>query len=45
MQPLKMAEEIAHDGFVSMEKFIWHAVTRAAGYVKNHYAILIKAID
>ena len=31
----KEAEELAADGVVPPDKFIWHAVTRAVGNVKN----------
>ena len=31
----KDAEEIAADGAVPADKFIWHAVTRAVGNVKK----------
>jgi putative SOS response-associated peptidase YedK len=39
----KEAEEIALDGSVSAEKFIWHAVTRAVGNVKNQGPELVEA--
>lgn len=41
----KEAEEIAADGTVPADKFIWHAVTRAVGNVKNQGAELIEAIE
>nr|WP_318384849.1 SOS response-associated peptidase [uncultured Enterobacter sp.] len=40
----KEAEDIAHQGSVSAEDFIWHAVTRAVGNVKNQGAELIQPI-
>lgn len=40
----KGAEEIAADGIVPADKFIWHAVTRAVGNVKNQGADLIKPV-
>lgn len=40
----KDAAEIAADGSVSADKFIWHAVTRAIGNVKNQGADLIKPV-
>ena len=40
----KEAEEIATDGTVPADKFIWHAVTRAVGNVKNQGAELIDPI-
>lgn len=39
------AEEIAVDGAVPAGKFIWHAVTRAMGNVKNQEPELIEAIE
>lgn len=39
----KEAAEIAADGAVSTDKFIWHAVTRAVGNVKNQGPELIEA--
>lgn len=39
----KEAAEIAADGAVPADKFIWHAVTRAVGNVKNQGPELIKA--
>ncbi|MGY4324420.1 putative SOS response-associated peptidase YedK [Klebsiella aerogenes] len=39
----KEAEEISVDGAVPADKFIWHAVTRAVGNVKNQGAELIEA--
>lgn len=41
----KEAEEIATDGAVAADKFIWHAVTRAVGNVKNQGPELIEAIE
>ncbi len=41
----KEAEEIADDGAVPAGKFIWHAVTRAVGNVKNQGPELIEAIE
>lgn len=38
----KEAEEIASEGAVSADHFIWHPVTRAVGNVKNQGAELIK---
>ncbi|MCP5940029.1 SOS response-associated peptidase, partial [Klebsiella pneumoniae] len=38
------AEEIAVDGAVPADKFIWHAVTRAVGNVKNQGAELIDPV-
>lgn len=38
----KKAEEIAADGTVPAEKFIWHAVTRAVGNVRNNSKELIE---
>lgn len=38
----KEAEEIIADGTVPADKFIWHAVTRAVGNVKNQGPELIK---
>lgn len=38
----KEAEEIAADGAVPADKFIWHAVTRAVGNVKNQGPELIE---
>ena len=40
----KEAEEIAVDGAVPVDKFIWHAVTRAVGNVKNQGAELIDPV-
>lgn len=40
----KEAEEIAVDGAVPADKFIWHAVTRAVGNVKNQEAELIDPV-
>ena len=40
----KEAAEIAVDGVVAADKFIWHAVTRAVGNVKNQGADLIKPV-
>lgn len=39
----KEAEEIAADGAVPADKFIWHAVTRAMGNVQNQGPELVKA--
>ena len=39
----KEAEEIIADGTVPADKFIWHAVTRAVGNVKNQGQELIEA--
>ncbi len=41
----KEAEEIAADGTGPADKFIWHAVTRAVGNVKNQGAELFDAIE
>ncbi|MCC3264157.1 DNA breaking-rejoining protein, partial [Paenibacillus polymyxa] len=38
----KEAEEIIADGAVPADEFIWHAVTRAGGNVKNQGAELIE---
>lgn len=38
----KEAEEIIADGAVPADEFIWHAVTRAVGNVKNQGAELIE---
>ncbi|MBT1569774.1 SOS response-associated peptidase, partial [Klebsiella pneumoniae] len=38
----KEAEEIIADGTVPDDEFIWHAVTRAVGNVKNQGAELIE---
>ncbi|MDF3618643.1 SOS response-associated peptidase, partial [Enterobacter hormaechei] len=38
----KEAEEIIADGTVPADEFIWHAVTRAVGNVKNQGAELIE---
>ncbi len=40
----KKAEEIAVDGAIPADKFIWHAVTRAVGNVKNQGAELIDPV-
>ncbi len=40
----KEAEEIAADGAVSAERFIWHAVSRAIGNVKNQGMHLVSTI-
>jgi len=40
----KEAEEIATNGSVPADKFIWHAVTHAVGNVKNQGAQLIQSI-
>lgn len=37
----KDVEDIVADGSVPADKFIWHAVTRAVGNVKNEGAELI----
>ncbi|SAD70793.1 Gifsy-2 prophage protein [Enterobacter cloacae] len=37
----KEAEEIASDGAVPTDKFVWHAVTRTVGNVKNQGRNLI----
>ncbi|MBX8662016.1 SOS response-associated peptidase, partial [Citrobacter freundii] len=36
--------EIVADGSVSADKFLWHAVTRAVGNVKNQGPELIQTI-
>ncbi len=41
----KEAEEIAADGAVAAEEFIWHPVTRAVGNVKNQGPELIEPVD
>lgn len=41
----KEAEEIAADGAVPAEKYIWHAVTRAIGDVRNQGANLTSPLD
>jgi len=41
----KPAEEVIADGTVSADKFIWHAVTRAVGNVKNQGPELIEPIS
>lgn len=41
----KEAEEIAADGSVPADKFIWHSVSRAAGNVKNQGAELIEPVN
>ena len=41
----KEAEEIVSDGSVPAEMFIWHAVTREVGNVKNQGRKLIEQID
>ena len=41
----KEAEEIAADRAVPADKFIWHAVTRAVGNVKNQGPELIEAVQ
>ncbi|HCT5556379.1 TPA: SOS response-associated peptidase [Enterobacter hormaechei] len=41
----KEAEEIIADGAVPADKFIWHAVTRAVGNVKNQGPELIEPIS
>ncbi|MBJ8821709.1 SOS response-associated peptidase family protein [Citrobacter braakii] len=38
------AEDIVTDGSVPADKFIWHAVTRAVGNVKNQGPQLIQLI-
>lgn len=40
----KEAEEIAADGAVPADKFIWHAVTHHVGNVKNQGSWLIEMI-
>jgi putative SOS response-associated peptidase YedK len=40
----KGAEEIAADGSVLADKFIWHAVSRAVGNVRNQGAYLVFTI-
>ncbi|MDP1098107.1 SOS response-associated peptidase, partial [Klebsiella quasipneumoniae] len=40
----KEAEESAADGAVPADQFIWHAVTRAVGNVKNQGAELIEKL-
>lgn len=40
----KEAEEIAADGAVPADKFIWYAVTRAIGNVQNQGPELIEAV-
>ena len=40
----KEAEEIAADGVVPADKFIWHAVTRTVGNIKNQSSELLKSI-
>ncbi|MBJ9132986.1 SOS response-associated peptidase family protein, partial [Citrobacter freundii] len=40
----KEAEEIVADGSVSADKFLWHAVTRTVGNVKNQGPELIQTI-
>jgi putative SOS response-associated peptidase YedK len=39
----KEAEKIAADGTLSADKFIWYAVTRAVGNVKNRGAELLES--
>lgn len=39
----KEAEEIAAEGAVSADHFIWHPVTRAVGNVKNQGSELIES--
>lgn len=39
----KEAEEIAADGAVPADKFIWHAVSRAVDNVKNQGSYLMQA--
>lgn len=41
----KEAEEIASDGAVPTDKFVWHAVTRTVGNVKNQGRNLIEQIE
>ena len=41
----KEAEEIVADGTVPAEMFIWHAVARDVGNVKNQGRKLIEQID
>ncbi|EBC6350930.1 SOS response-associated peptidase, partial [Salmonella enterica] len=40
----KEAGEIAADGAVQADKFIWHAVTRAVGNVKNQGPEMIEPV-
>ncbi len=40
----KEAEDIVADGSVPADKFLWHAVTRAVGNVKNQGPELIQTI-
>lgn len=40
----KEVEEIAADGAVPADEFIWYAVTRAVGNVKNQGPELIEAV-
>ena len=40
----KEAAEIAADGSVPAENFIWHAVTRAVGNVNNQGSELIQPV-
>jgi putative SOS response-associated peptidase YedK len=40
----KEAAEIAADGAVPADKFIWHTVTRAVGNVKNQGPELVVAV-
>ena len=42
---VKAAEEVIADGTVPADKFIWHAVTRAVGNVKNQGPELIEPIS
>ena len=41
----KEAAEIAADGAVPADKFIWHAVTRAVGNVKNQGRDLLEPVS
>lgn len=40
----KEAEELAADGAVPADKFIWHAVTRAVGNIKSQGMHIIQKI-
>ena len=40
----KEAGEIAADGAVPADKFIWHSVTRAVGNVKNQGPEMIEPV-
>lgn len=41
----KKAEELASDGVVPTEKFIWHAISRAVGNTANNHFSLIESIN